>query len=214
MKKLVLAFALTSALTAVPAAAQQVSGQGQYGDVTAVAGGTQIASDPNSGAGYGGIYFALSNFTLGDLTQLSATYTLDSGALAGGAPRFTLFDTSNNPANAAYIYFTSPTSTDVNGSTIVECNGFGGCAYNYPGISFSSFVSQYASTGLSYVTLDVDAGYSSRQQITVSNFSLNGTTFGAVPEPTTWAMMLLGFGGIGLAMRRSRRHNGTLPQVA
>ncbi len=27
---------------------------------------------------------------------------------------------------------------------------------------------------------------------------------GAVPEPTTWAMMLLGFAGIGAAMRRSR----------
>ena len=27
---------------------------------------------------------------------------------------------------------------------------------------------------------------------------------GAVPEPATWAMMLLGFGGIGFAMRRRR----------
>lgn len=27
---------------------------------------------------------------------------------------------------------------------------------------------------------------------------------GPVPEPATWAMMLLGFGGIGLAMRRKR----------
>ena len=25
-----------------------------------------------------------------------------------------------------------------------------------------------------------------------------------VPEPTTWAMMLLGFGGIGMAVRRRR----------
>ena len=38
--------------------------------------------------------------------------------------------------------------------------------------------------------------------------SPNGATssasfsFAAVPEPTTWAMMLLGFGGIGFAMRR------------
>jgi hypothetical protein len=28
---------------------------------------------------------------------------------------------------------------------------------------------------------------------------------GAVPEPATWAMMLVGFGGIGMAMRRGRR---------
>ena len=36
---------------------------------------------------------------------------------------------------------------------------------------------------------------------------------GAVPEPSTWAMMLLGFGAIGAAMRR-RRQSAVLPQVA
>jgi hypothetical protein len=34
----------------------------------------------------------------------------------------------------------------------------------------------------------------------------------AVPEPATWALMLLGFGGIGMAMRRRRRP--ALAQVA
>ncbi|MCY7279494.1 MAG: PEPxxWA-CTERM sorting domain-containing protein [Sphingomonas bacterium] len=33
----------------------------------------------------------------------------------------------------------------------------------------------------------------------------NGQVLGAVPEPGTWAMMLVGFGAIGAAMRRSRR---------
>lgn len=36
----------------------------------------------------------------------------------------------------------------------------------------------------------------------------------AVPEPATWAMMLLGFGGIGMTMRRKQRRNGALMQVA
>jgi hypothetical protein len=35
-----------------------------------------------------------------------------------------------------------------------------------------------------------------------------------VPEPATWAMMLLGFGGIGMAMRRSRKRNPALLQIA
>lgn len=61
--------------------------------------------------------------------------------------------------------------------------------------------------------------------LSAGSHSINGTvlqntpgfTFGggffrinsAVPEPGTWAMMLLGFGGIGLAMRRKRRSAAT-----
>lgn len=33
---------------------------------------------------------------------------------------------------------------------------------------------------------------------------------GGVPEPATWALMLLGFGGLGAALRRSRRQAATL----
>ena len=35
-----------------------------------------------------------------------------------------------------------------------------------------------------------------------------------VPEPATWAMMLMGFGAAGYAMRRRRRQNGELLQIA
>ena len=40
-----------------------------------------------------------------------------------------------------------------------------------------------------------------------------GRPVGSVPEPATWAMMLVGFGGIGMAMRRQRRSR-RLAQVA
>lgn len=36
----------------------------------------------------------------------------------------------------------------------------------------------------------------------------------AVPEPGTWAMMLLGFGAIGGAMRRTRRSGKLIAQAA
>ena len=51
-------------------------------------------------------------------------------------------------------------------------------------------------------------------QVKQNSYNLVGTPPppGSVPEPATWAMMLLGFGGIGMAMRR-RRKKGLL-QVA
>lgn len=36
-------------------------------------------------------------------------------------------------------------------------------------------------------------------------FTVNGGAVGGVPEPATWGMMLLGFAGIGLVIRRSRK---------
>jgi hypothetical protein len=41
----------------------------------------------------------------------------------------------------------------------------------------------------------------------------NGTPPG-VPEPATWAMMLLGFGAAGIAIRRTRRRNVLATQLA
>jgi hypothetical protein len=41
------------------------------------------------------------------------------------------------------------------------------------------------------------------------NASYDGViAFAAVPEPATWATMLIGFGAVGTAMRRGRRNRG------
>ena len=44
--------------------------------------------------------------------------------------------------------------------------------------------------------------------------NLSFASMAAVPEPGTWAMMLLGFGAIGFSMRRRRRHSAYLVQAA
>jgi hypothetical protein len=49
---------------------------------------------------------------------------------------------------------------------------------------------------------------------TTSGGGTGGEGGGAVPEPSTWAMMLLGFGGMGLAMRRRRRTRELMKQMA
>lgn len=46
-----------------------------------------------------------------------------------------------------------------------------------------------------------------------SDVFVYGTSTPSVPEPATWGMMLLGFGGIGMAMRRGRKSLG-LAQIA
>ena len=46
---------------------------------------------------------------------------------------------------------------------------------------------------------NVQANFGTARSVN-SNFEVNAT--GAVPEPATWAMMMLGFGGMGYSMRR------------
>jgi PEP-CTERM motif len=43
---------------------------------------------------------------------------------------------------------------------------------------------------------------------------INLTGVDPVPEPATWAMMLIGFGGIGMTMRARRRRDLTISQIA
>ena len=44
----------------------------------------------------------------------------------------------------------------------------------------------------------------SRSDQSGENILIDNLTFQAVPEPSTWAMMLLGFGAVGFAIRRKR----------
>jgi len=55
-------------------------------------------------------------------------------------------------------------------------------------------------TGLKAFLYYADAG------VQIDNLALEGVA--AVPEPATWAMMILGFGGVGATLRR-RRHSFT-----
>lgn len=59
------------------------------------------------------------------------------------------------------------------------------------------------------VTINSTTGFGSFKQLRIDLANAP-----AVPEPATWAMMLLGFGGIGMTMRRKQRSNGALMQVA
>lgn len=88
------------------------------------------------------------------------------------------------------------------------------CAGGTNGITMGNSGSGQISLGFSSLPDSVTlSNYLVRYQQVNGSGSAVGTPVGAVPEPSTWAMMLLGFGAIGASMRRKRKPI-TLPQLA
>ena len=69
--------------------------------------------------------------------------------------------------------------------------------------SWESEVLDFTASGTS--TLITLAGASGSQYIGIDNVSILGTSVPGTPEPSTWAMMLLGFAGLGFMGWRSRK---------
>jgi hypothetical protein len=91
------------------------------------------------------------------------------------------------------------------GLTIIGA-GFGSVAGDAGNVSVF-WLFDFGTTGANFVTLDDPSGWSNATLYTT------GSPPG-VPEPATWAMMLLGFGAAGTALRRSRRRTTALAQIA
>lgn len=84
--------------------------------------------------------------------------------------------------------------------TLINSQSHSLTEYTSPG-SVSNF--SFADSGISRVTISGNSDFA------VDTISFNS----AVPEPATWAMMLMGFGAMGAAMRRQRKTK-TLMQIA
>ena len=81
---------------------------------------------------------------------------------------------------------------------------------NVIGIHFGNVAGDYGNVS---VFLRYDFGSTGADHITLNNtqgFSNYAIWAGGVPEPATWAMLLLGVGMIGTSMRRRRKQSGSL----
>jgi len=65
----------------------------------------------------------------------------------------------------------------------------------------------FSGLGLSGSSVDIQFNQGATPWIMVGEVSFDGN--GAVPEPATWAMMLMGIGGLGMALRSRRQAAAT-----
>jgi len=80
---------------------------------------------------------------------------------------------------------------------------------SWDGTTLSSATNLPATNGWEHVTFDVTGAGSDTLQFGFRNDpgyqGLDNVSVSLVPEPATWALMLAGFGGLGLALRRRTR---------
>jgi len=113
---------------------------------------------------------------------------------------------------------------DTSGNTIVTLlvNGFTSTQANIVGDTFGNIGVPISGTlgGFEFINPNISLtgtnqplnGQVLSMSVTGGSFQL--TSVAAVPEPATWAMMLVGFFGIGATLRYRRRRTSTLSQIA
>ena len=123
---------------------------------------------------------------LGGASFTAAEFNLEQGSLINDSNPFVITLTALGGGSSTFNV-TRPT-----GSNVFDI--IAGSGESYTSASFST----------------TNGGFADLKQL---RLVLAGST-PAVPEPSTWAMMLIGLGGAGLAMRRSRRRTELLSRAA
>ena len=195
MRKYTWLIALSLAATPQLASAQTLTFEGQNNiiyDAPITRSGFVIANGPNDEQHFHEIdstQFGLASNGTGVLLNDRDT-SIFLTAVGGGAFNLSSFDIAASFNNSPGTTFTATGS--LGGLTIGTISGDLGQFATFAG--FGSSVDRVVFNGLGG-----GGGFE------LDNVVLNGRVTGSVPEPTTWAMMLLGFGGIGFSMRSARR---------
>jgi opacity protein-like surface antigen len=214
MRKVLLTVVGAAALTAATAANAAVTFSGTTSGCFETPGGSGCVLAP-AATDNGTL-----NFSAGTFSQ--TTNAANFAGIGGTTNNFgsitlfpSLYDYSNDTFDLL-ITFTSPPGTGAGSFTAnllgsLTSDGTGGVNFNF--LNPTQYVTDGA--GGTYEIHVNDLAFSGSDLGT--NLSLtqdiNGYIIAAVPEPATWGLMLLGFAGIGFAMRR-QRGKAVLAQVA
>ena len=152
---------------------------------------------------------------------VTSTSTLEFDTTNGTAGSYSSFFQFNSDIFNSGVFTATASTNPLGGTTVTMLQLFTGgtvlAGVYTPGtlVIGGSASGSSNSLTLDNVTLTPNTNYtfvySGTLGKTPGNISGNGA-FAVVPEPATWALMLLGFGGMGMAMRRRRRP--ALAQVA
>ena len=141
------------------------------------------------------------NLTASNFLGFTVDALVDTTDFDGGG----IFTAANNPNLQGPAGSTTTASRNGSGSVVradFGANGLEGAGQTSATYIFRTNATNY-NLGGTFTTQDGSVAQR-------ANFSPTG----AVPEPGTWAMMLLGFGGMGIAMRRRRRSTAQVMQLA
>jgi len=160
----------------------------------------------------------------GDLAFLSGNYSIQTGFMGGqyAQPWQDLTNFIVVPANGS----PAPQTADINVTTLVG-SGINSFSFYWGSIDRFNEVRLYNGATLLHTTVGVGNGaqglpatnqrwnfalsdgdrYVTRIELYSNGkaFEADDFAFSAVPEPATWAMMIIGFGGVGSMVRSARR---------
>jgi len=185
-----------------------VSGTTNPGNAIAAQAQADLVTAYNFAAGQSG-GTNLTGQNLGSLTLTPGVYSFASSAQLTGT--LTL-NAQGNP-NAVFIFQIGSTLTTASNSSVVFSNGGDGDSVFWQVGSSATLGTDTAFAGdilaLTSITLDTGADIEDGRALAINGavtLDTNDVFTGAVPEPSTWAMMLLGFAGIGfMAYRRKSK---------
>jgi hypothetical protein len=201
MKHALLA-AAAFAIVATSANAQTFSGTGDPASDAAFSGGSTQAtfSAPNQ---------TFASYTENGITisagRIDSTYANDYNSFGS------YYDNAQGSIGTISVSFASPTSAfafnwgaaDI-AWTATVLSGAGTLATFNLTPTFASNAKEYfgfSGTGITgFQLVTSDPGF--EDWVFVDNITVAGAVGGGVPEPATWALMILGFGAVGGAMRR------------